>query len=526
MMPIDAMGLGLGGVDVDTDPLDLDPQKVVQAQNATHSGLNARTSALIKRPGLGRLNGVGLGAPILGGVEVPLKGTASAPSQGGGGTGLPGDSGDTGNPALGTGVGPGGTIASSTSASSIFSSGSFSKLFNGKRLIAVARADSTGSTGVGWWVDSTGFADTGIATTIAGTPYSHGSLRGSFAWTNGSPAAAVANGVLFYPAKVAGLGNNAVLPLFPSAPVIRRNDGQGDTLWATIPPNAALARAHPTGAYQYYINSVQTAYGDGNTVYLTVYDRLDTPDLDNGRVFSLSTLDGTLTELFNSVSSDSGASMSMPYVMTNFLGRLWLGGMTLTGNGTPAFLQLVPSPSSYDGFTAKTVTTLATASISDITSLAVFSGAMFIGTTARTTSTGTLQGAILYQQGGDLATGINAALTASGGTLVTKNGFVSMAVFSGALYASWFNPTQASKIYKTTDGLVFSTVVSSTGASSKPYHLVLDPATPNPAYMYGVASGSSLLVTTDGTTWTDQIAKLPQPHGDDTPLPMLFGFDQ
>lgn len=531
-MAIDAMDLGAGGVNVDSDPLDLPDNQLQQAQNATHSGLSARTKALIKRPGLARIHAVSFGAPILGGIEVPNKGTASAPTQGGG-ISIPGSAGSMGNPAGGTGSTVGGNTINSTGTSFSGNGVGSGKLFGGKRLIAIARSDNTHTTGVGWWLTSEGFADVAIPVSASGIPYTEQSHRTLLAGFMAQPGSAVANGVLYYSAFASGLGSNATLPALPTKPVVRRNDGTSDTLFATVPPNPQL-QTHTSARYQYYINSMQTAYGDGNTIYLTVYDRIDSggiyADSDNGRILALNVTNGQFTEMFNNLASDSGSTFNMPFVVNSFLNRPWFGTITLATGGTPAWAMLTPQTGSYDGQTVKNVGTLSTTGAVNIVSMAQFSGSLFFGTSQQTTATGAVGFALIYQISADNSTGPAVVLTGSGGsTGVTKNAFVSLMPFNGYLYASYFNPTQASKIYRSADGITWSVVFASTGGTTfTPLNLFKDPDTDNPTHLYAVGStGAGFLSTTDGATgtWNDQSSNFPRPNSD-LPINMMFGFDQ
>jgi hypothetical protein len=66
-MPIKVTELGLNGVNVDKNPLELDDNEVRQAQNAIPSSKSIR-----KRPGLGQFNVDDTAGSVLGGTTVPL----------------------------------------------------------------------------------------------------------------------------------------------------------------------------------------------------------------------------------------------------------------------------------------------------------------------------------------------------------------------------------------------------------------------------------------------------------------------
>jgi len=85
---IDIRTLGLKGVNVDKDPIELNDDELRKSQNAFHDpiGVNA---GLRKRPGLIPFNTTGLGGIVLGGIGVPLTNLQ-----------------DSGNPSIYVGRGP------------------------------------------------------------------------------------------------------------------------------------------------------------------------------------------------------------------------------------------------------------------------------------------------------------------------------------------------------------------------------------------------------------------------------------
>jgi hypothetical protein len=68
---LDIRTLGLKGVNVDKDPLELDDDQLRQAQNAIHDPLGVN-AGLRKRLGLTPFNLSTLGGTILGGIGVPI----------------------------------------------------------------------------------------------------------------------------------------------------------------------------------------------------------------------------------------------------------------------------------------------------------------------------------------------------------------------------------------------------------------------------------------------------------------------
>ena len=68
---IDVRALGLLGVNVDKDPLELSDNELRQSQNAIHDQLGVN-AGIRKRPGRTAFNSTTLGGTILGGIGVPI----------------------------------------------------------------------------------------------------------------------------------------------------------------------------------------------------------------------------------------------------------------------------------------------------------------------------------------------------------------------------------------------------------------------------------------------------------------------
>lgn len=69
---IDVMGLGLRGVNVDANPLELDDNDLIQAQNAINDPA-AGNASIRKRAGLVAFTTSTTSGTVLGGVGVPLQ---------------------------------------------------------------------------------------------------------------------------------------------------------------------------------------------------------------------------------------------------------------------------------------------------------------------------------------------------------------------------------------------------------------------------------------------------------------------
>lgn len=70
MAPLTVRNMGLAGVNVDNNPLDLDDNQLTQAQNAI-SDPSSGASSLRKRPGLLGFNTLTLTYNVLGGSPLP-----------------------------------------------------------------------------------------------------------------------------------------------------------------------------------------------------------------------------------------------------------------------------------------------------------------------------------------------------------------------------------------------------------------------------------------------------------------------
>lgn len=69
---IDVQGLGKQGVNVDKNPLELDDNELIQAQNAINDP-TAGDSSIRKRPGLIAFTTTSTSGIVLGGIGVPLQ---------------------------------------------------------------------------------------------------------------------------------------------------------------------------------------------------------------------------------------------------------------------------------------------------------------------------------------------------------------------------------------------------------------------------------------------------------------------
>lgn len=561
---ITVLKLGTGGVDVDSDPILTADSATLQSQNATYDPTSSRAGALSKRPGLDRFNTVSLGFPVLGGIEAPFAGTAGAPISGGGGSGLPGDPGGTigGQPSPGNagggsyGVGPGSNLTIGTNAPSGGSTGAGAAAFNGgspvfggKKIIVVGRTDNINANGDGWYLTSKGFNDIAKLLTSPGPPMNGvrlarvaGSLQGGnvgqtanhdaivgFPQSVTEGLAARPGSALFYPGRI-----SVALATGPAAfvaPVIRMTNGATDTQVATIPPNngtawpiTATGAFTPAGSGQHgsVIVGMGTKYGDGSTVFVAVMDRTNSTTgstestvANTSRIFSLDTSSYALSEVFNTTpitGSNYNAVIGAASPLLSGGGNpIWFGTMQQTSTGVGGVYALVTSPGFPDDFSDWTGYEGVYAVESDVTCMAIYQGCLFVG---HANQAGTPAFAVI--NGNPLSSGEtlsgNPLLTATGGSAVAGNFFVSMAIFLGKLYVSYYNATQIAKIYCVDSTFTWTTVFTSGTFSGDlaPMNLQVD-SDGDILYAFGCVDGTPpaiWMTSVDGVNWVNKTGNL------------------
>ena len=580
MPPIRVENFGEGGVNVDKSHLQTEDNETRESQNATYDTTRERLGGLSKRPGLGRFNTVSLTDPVLGGCEAPYTGVATA--TGGGGGGLPGDSGGTGQVTLAPGVGgiagtaPGDDVtfgAGGTLLQSSVTTGGIggAKLFSGRRLILVGRVRNAGGVsndnGAGWYLTSEQFQDPAWiigsdgpeAIAGAGPP---GACRQSVGGDGGTglrfmqaaPAAsAIFDGWLYYAKNMVTTSGT---PATDVRGEIRRTNGYIDETVARIERN-------PWNTDTTQANRVVSMLVANNGIYLCTCDKGQTPtgesastNPDWGRVFYLrlvpnydpndirSAQSGTfgvnvLTEVnVDNPGAEAGWART-PFSLAYYLDRVFFGGYQSDGAENDATINY-PQTDAAPVLDLKQDTPYFRT-----TCMAVYNGELFAGYQMRDTGAGVIDFAQVWGRVAAHATpGANpwtTRLTASGGTAVAENAFVSMVVFKSNLYVSYFNFTQAAKIYKY-DGTSWTTQYSITNLGSAadraPLYLFVDTNSAGTEILYAFgwseSSVMSWLSSTDGTTFTNRTTTMHTVtvHStstlftQSTALPVFFGFDQ
>lgn len=544
-MPIQVNDLGVGGVNVDSSPLDLQDSELTNSQNATRGTLKNRASALIKRRGLEKLNQETLGAAILGGIEAPYQGTAQAPANGSGGGII-----NTGDPNLGTGVAPGGSTSVPGNPGSGGNQGNtgigvgasiFSQapLFGGARLVIFGKDTSTiDDSGLGFIVMPSGLAATPIVALSNGAqlPAHVGpdcNANQTFIETPNTAVVRVfrcfdvANGACYFAHGKPGEDGLSTSPS-PQSIIKISADGKSITKVIDVPENASIVATNPER--RAFITSLRTEYGNGDAMWVAVWDEVRSGGLTGhyGRVLRLTGLDSgayAFTEIYNSFTtlggSDFNSTPIVPFCLFTFLGNMWMGcARGVSGGKFPVAAMFRPNQTWPNGWEiTRFIDTESDASWSDIVCAKEFNGTLYLGYLNRNP---TVTAAVIasLDAAGNFT---NPSLTGSAGTTGSPNGFISMEVFNGKLYASYLN-TNGAKIY-VFDGSSWSTAKT---PGTLAYMLWADTSAGLLYAWSGVATSTSrsVFVTSDGVTWTDVSANFTVAGNNVVPTDMIFAFDQ
>lgn len=315
--------------------------------------------------------------------------------------------------------------------------------------------------------------------------------------------------------QILSAGNYSVIPTGEITLSGGGSGGKVTATWGYVPQRQAIVAMH---------------YGIDGFIYLCVKDKYSTQDTTGsaGRVFRLSPLDGTLLEWnMTTTPGAPGAWAHLPYCCNYYNGVLFVGtfpdainesAYLWTTNGTDIVNEgtFSGTQSAY-GF---------------ISCFAQYNGRLFMGTGAWETTPSfaalfSRRPGATYDATTYAWTGVT---TASGGSAANGNYWVSMVEFNGSLYASYFNPGNAAKIYKitanvpgdpTSQSFTISTVNSTSGY---PRYLFVDDGV---IYAIGTSGGAtSALVSTDGTVWTDKSASIPAQGISSIAKPIFFGVNQ
>ena len=544
MAKLQVYTLGHHGVIIDFNPLEpaaLPVDAFRSAQNCNHDPIAEHGGAIRKRPGLKQFNLLSAGGPILGGILMSVVDTAQAPTP-------PTVPGVPGAPTPGTpGVIPGGPPPPVGIGGPPLFPNSF-----GKRLVLIGRDDNGGSNlnfGNSWFVADTKFQDSAIilltstftsaTTTTAGPPSATqlGNLDGLA--TYGGQITTIANGNFYYPQ---GSGTAAISPTLP---LVRRlsSDGSTDSPVIQIPDSTAIINSStPAPSHLVSVTGMTTEFGNGDALYVSVLDKVTTGASAGsyGRVFRVSGLDSgtyTITTIYDSFVGGTGvngfdgsaALPTVPSMLMNFTGGLWIGtwrGVAGLAAG-PAIGQLRPNSNATPyGWEIVNSNVNATAHVADIQCMQAYNGRLYVGYINR--GAGVTDATIISYTASPVTS--NLELTGNNGDALgaaaDPNGFVSMALFNGNLYASYYNALTSAYIYQF-DGTSWTIVwTGSVSGTIQPLSLQVDNGV---MYAFGLrkegilGGGALFLWTTDAVTFTS--GSFPVVNVG-FPVPVLFGITQ
>lgn len=309
---------------------------------------------------------------------------------------------------------------------------------------------------------------------------------GNMSVYGGSPAASCSiNNHLVYPARIYTVGTDH--------PPIRIFNGKADSELCQV----------PSTALDVVPNAVMSMLAANGTVYFSTWDTGTTSADWRGRVFQLDPETGVQTVL-----GLRFAAGELPYALAWHMGRLWCG----TNNGIGTVGKVYFFRPGID-----TVWTLdhstATETTGGVTAMQSYLGKLYVATDNAAAAFAKL---LVRDSLGVYTT----SDTGTGGTARVNNGYLALQVLGANLYASYWNndTTPVSKIRKF-DGTTWTTAYTGASTTLKPYIVLwLDNAE---VYAIGGSKPytATLLVTANGTLWTDLTAELPE--STKTLLPMV-----
>lgn len=322
------------------------------------------------------------------------------------------------------------------------------------RTVYLAQQD--GASVEGWYSSADLFATSGVAVTAIAawqdpTDYFSGgaglSRMGVFA-----------NGKLFYASSAYTVGT--------TSPIIRVYNGSEDREFSKIIP------ATTKGITGMFVSK--------GTVYILTLDS-GTTDADFvGRVFSMDTTNGQLTQIGNAITTGH-----VPVSVAVYNSRIFVGTARVTVTNEAAVLSINPIDET-------TWTTDLAASADDyaITSLASFKGLLY-GTTKN--GGGATKGKILQRSLAGVWSTVDSTTNNSG----TYDG---SAVFGGALYVSarsYATTTTTAVVRKSTDGTTWTTATNSSATAGFGLMTVIG------LRLFSMF-GTKIQHTNDGAAWTSQ----------------------
>lgn len=201
-----------------------------------------------------------------------------------------------------------------------------------------------------------------------------------------------------------------------TGPTLRVWDGADDFRVLRVPFNPASGAT--TNAYTMLDYVVHN-----NRIYFSVYDPGGVAPNHAGRVFGFDPDTGLLEQIGNAFGDGAGENDGgMPFCLCSFNGYLWSGGYGISGSGTGKLYKIRPGEDAD-------WTAVYTATSKYIVSMAVFEGALYLGTHA---SAGTAATVL------KMTNAVTGAMSTSdtGTTSAGANYYGGLIVFDGELYAT------------------------------------------------------------------------------------------
>lgn len=360
----------------------------------------------------------------------------------------------------------------------------------------IAYRPVTAPVDTGWWLSVDQDFNGAASALYATRPKDPRSYKEIVAFATGSTAphggfpgpSCVSNNALLYAEGGYTVGS--------SSPVIRIYNGLLDREVARVPKVAGVES-----------KAIITMLAAGGTIYFSTLDSGTSSADWSGRVFSLDLESGTVTQI-----GATFAAGHVPYALAWHAGRLWCGTHRQSSAAAGKVYFFRPGidttwTADYD---------LATSGVANVTSLLSYKGRLFVGTTA---AAATFAKILVRSEVGVYTT----SDTGTGGAATANNGFLALAEFGGALYASYWNADtpKISKI-RAFDNTTWTTAY--TGATTTLVPFVGFPQDTGVLLAIGGSVGYSgtLLSTVNGTAWSDRTAFLTQFSPTSTGLP-IFG---
>jgi hypothetical protein len=189
---------------------------------------------------------------------------------------------------------------------------------------------------------------------------------------------------------------------------------------------------------------------------------------------------------------------------------------------------LTPSPGFNDGYANWNIVEGAFTDKGDVTCMAIYQGNLYAGHSNLAASPAYAKINVFPLPGGTtVASGASVSLTATGSGAASGNGFVSMAIFQGKLYASFLNFGVESLVYKF-DGTTWTQAFTITLGTKAPLNLHVD-SDGDILYAFGTTSAVATpawYTTPDGVTWTSKATNMNAGGGGKFPQNIFADFNQ